>query len=325
MSTATQEPASSASGPADARLTAEDEAALTSLFADWETLARQKDILPPMSPLTSQLLSLDLNDPQATALLTRIIETDPVLTARILGLANSAALARAGKPVCDVMAAVMRLGADPTFEAVFTQLAALWLRDASKLPDQAQLHELWLEYLIAAFCARELATAVGDVEIKPSVAYAAGLLHDVGTLALCFADPGPMSRLLRSGYAIGTPLYERFVDAHTNLGAALLQRWRTPQQLVAVAARHHAGFAPEESALTGIVFLADHLHQKILDHERGSFERTVTAPLGCFGGATHETRAALLGLGLTERLDEIVARVASESQRIETLAAAVPG
>jgi len=325
MFTIPLEPAAQPSAPADARLTAEDEAALTALFADWDKLAAQKDIVPPMSPLTSQLLSLDLNDPQATLVLTKIIETDPALTARILGLANSAALARAGKPVCEVLAAVMRLGADPTFEVVFTQLAALWLRDASQLPDQAQLHELWLEYLISAFCARELAAAVDDAEIKPSVAYAAGLLHDVGTLALCFAEPRPMSRFLGSAYGIGTPLYDRFVDAHTNLGAALLQRWRTPEQLVAVASRHHAGFAPEESALTGIVFLADHLHQKILDHECGRFQRAVTTPPGCFGGATHETTAALLGLGLTDRLDEIVARVASESQRIDALAAAVPG
>jgi len=325
MSTVNPEPTSSASADLDGQLSAEDEAALENLFADWQNVPNRKDSIPPMSPLVSQLPLLDLNDPQATQQLVNIVESDPVLTARILGLANSAALARSGKPVCDVMAAVVRLGADPTFEAVFAQLTAMWLCDASQLPDQAQLHGLWLEYLIAAFCARELAAALGDDEIRPSVAYAAGLLHDVGTLGLCFAAPGPMSRLLRSGYAIGTPLHERFVEAHTSLGAALLQRWRTPGELVAVAARHHAGFAPEESALTGIVFLADHLQQKVLEHERGTFGSGIHAPVSCFGNATNEIRAALLGLGLAERLDEIVARVASESQRIETLAAAVAG
>jgi HD-like signal output (HDOD) protein len=301
----------------------EDQAPLADLFARWESLAKQEDLLPPLSPLATRLLSLDVDESLATVELAKIVESDPVLTARILGLANSAAVTRTGKPIYEVMGAVIRLGAQAVFEAAFAQLAALWLRQSYQLPDKAQLHDLWLEYLLTAFCSREIAGALDEAEVKEPIAYAAGLLHDVGTLALSCAEPSLMSRFIHAGYAIGTPLYAGFVLAHSALSAALLQRWGTPAALVEVAARHHLDATLDESATIGVVFLADHLHQRILAHERSDFQHKVAAPLGCFDPATDQINAALTHLGLAGEIDAIIGRVASEGRRIEMLAAAV--
>jgi putative nucleotidyltransferase with HDIG domain len=309
--------------PAVQPLGAEDEDNLAHLFERWQQLAEDEDILPPLSPLASRLLALDSDASAATTELTQIVESDPVLTGRILGLANSVVQSVSGKPIFEVVGAVIRLGVDAVFEAAFAQIAALWLRQNSQLLDKTQLHELWLEYLITAFCSRQIASRLDNEQVKPSLAYAAGLLHDVGTLALSCEQPGAVGRLARAGYAVGTPLYDKFVDAHTRLGAALLQRWGIPAELAEVAARHHEGFGPEESATSGIVFLADHLHKPVISHERAEFHRELNAPLGCFGGETNEINAALLALGLDRELHEIVERVASESARIEVLAAAV--
>ena len=295
---------------------------LMRLFEDWEPLAKDEDILPPLSPLASRLLAVEHEDAEAITELTQIVESDPVLTGRILGLANSVSL-RARKPIFEVVGAVIRLGVNTVFEAAFAQIAALWLRQNSQLPDPAQLHDLWLEYLITAFCARQIANRVEDNSVKPAVAYAAGLLHDVGTLGLSAERPGPMSRFACAGYAYGTPLYERFVAAHTALGAALLQRWGIPEALREVAARHHAGFGMDESPITGIVFVADHLHAQVLNHVRARFKRADAAPLGCFGDNVAEIEGALAALGLERDVAEIVERVAAESERIEVLAAAV--
>jgi putative nucleotidyltransferase with HDIG domain len=313
--------ASSASAP-PVTLHPEDERALTVLFSESGPLEDLQDILPPMSPLASQLLMVKQDDAQSMEL-TRIVQSDPVLTGRILGLANSAAMARSGKPVFEVIGAVLRLGVDRVFAAAFAQLMALWLRSNSHLPDKSLLDALWLEYLVTAFCAREIASVLADIEIRPSHAYAAGLLHDVGTLALSCARPGPMARFAGSGYGVGTPLHEQFVEAHTQLGAALLRRWGTPAELIEVAARHHRGLSSEESAITRVVFAADHLHARVLDHEHGEFRHAAASSLSCFGVATPETDAALLGLSLTRSIDEIAGRVAAESVRIEALTTAV--
>ena len=304
-------------------LAPDDMDVLLRLFEDWELLAKDEDILPPLSPLASRLLAVEHEDAEAITELTQIVESDPVLTGRILGLANSVSLRARSKPIFEVVGAVIRLGVNTVFEAAFAQIAALWLRQNSQLPDPAQLHDLWLEYLITAFCAREIANRVEDNSVKPSVAYAAGLLHDVGTLGLSSERPGPMSRFARAGYDYGTPLYERFVAAHTALGAALLQRWGIPEALREVAARHHAGFGMEESPTTGIVFVADHLHAQVLAHVRAKFKRADAAPLGCFGDNLAEIEGALAALGLERDVAEIVERVAAESERIEVLAAAV--
>src|SRR5690242_18898811 len=228
-------------------LAAADVDALMRLFEGWERLAEDEDILPPLSPLASRLLAVEHEDAQAITELTQIVESDPVLTGRILGLANSVTARARSKPIFEVVGAVIRLGVNAVFEAAFAQIAALWLRQSTQLPDPTQLHDLWLEYLITAFCARQIASRIEDNSDQPSVAYAAGLLHDVGTLGLSAESPGPVSRLARAGYAYGTPLYDRFVAAHTALGAVLLQRWGIPSELSEVAAQHHAGFGIEQS------------------------------------------------------------------------------
>jgi HD-like signal output (HDOD) protein len=300
-----------------------EERGLQELFGRSEQFA--KDALPPISPLAPRLFDVDGGAPNAARELTEIIESDPVLTARILGIANSAAFAGAGKPILAVRAALLRLGHEAAFEAAFSQLMALWLCHVSRLPDSDQLRALWLEYLITGYCAREIAKVLDDDEIDPPLAYAAGLLHDVGTLALCHVQPRLMSRFMQTGYGIGTPLHDKFVEGHTRLGAALLHHWQTPPTLAQAAARHHAGFKPSEAVTTIVVCLADHLHEAVIGHAQSRLHPPDGFSLGCYGGATEQVSAALLALGLANEIDGIAARVAAESERIEALSAAVSG
>jgi hypothetical protein len=80
-------------------LAAADVDALMRLFEGWERLAEDEDILPPLSPLASRLLAVEHEDAQAITELTQIVESDPVLTGRILGLANSVTVRARSKPI----------------------------------------------------------------------------------------------------------------------------------------------------------------------------------------------------------------------------------
>lgn len=307
----------------DSTLSPGDEEVLAGLFENWEMFSHDGNILRPISPLALRLLSLDCDSSTPGRDLTKIIESDPVLTARMLGLANSVAFAGSAKPIFKVSEAIVRLGVDTVLTAAFSQLTGQWLREACKLPDPSLIHGLWLEYLITAQCAREIAKRLPDDEVDVSLAYAAGLLHDVGTIALIGVQPEPMSRFLRSGYGFGGPLYAGFVSAHTQLGAALLRRWRTPGDIATVAARHHSKSVLSESAVSITVFLADHLHLAVLDHDRAGFENPEACKPGCFGNATELVTAALAALGIADDLDVLVGRVAAESRGIEILATAI--
>lgn len=293
---------------------------LSALFDGWQRLAESESGMPPISPLIFRLLQVDRDAPLAVSEVAEIVESDPILTARLLGLANAAAYGGAGKPIKEVKGAVLRLGVYNAFETTFTQMFGMWVRHAARVPDDALLDTLWLEYLITAFCSRELARALTDHDADAGLCYTAALLHDVGTLALCWAEPKAMSTFVQCGYARGTPLHQQFVEAHTNLGATLLKGWNAPQELATVAARHHIGLNGHEDVMTSVVYIADHLHDAVVQHESSDFRPPEGYPLGCFGGATEDVTAALTALGLVDKVSGIIDRVAGQSARIEALA-----
>ena len=319
MANATSEVRSANPAESSSTLSSEDRDTLFSLFENWERFADANAVLAPISPLAVSLLSLDHDSSNPGRDLTKIIDSDPILAARVLGLANSVAFAGSAKPIFRVGEAITRLGTDTVLTAAFAQLTAQWLRGACRHSDRSLIHSLWLEYLVTAHCARAIAMRLSDEEVEVSLAYAAGLLHDVGTIALLCVHPDPMARFVRSGYDRGGPLAAGFVKAHTQLGAALLRRWRTPGEIATVASRHHSRSVMAESAASITVFLADHLHMAVLDHDRADFEKPDAVRPGCFGNATETISAALAALGIADELDSLVGRVAAESRSIEML------
>lgn len=303
-------------------LSAEDQAKLEKLFGNWAWIVDSESSMPPVSPLVFRLLTTDRDAPYAVAEITEIVESDPIVTARLLGLSNSAAFLRAGKPIRDVRSAVLRLGVHNAFETTFTEMFGMWVRHSSRkaLPDDDLLDSMWLEFLLTAFCTREIASVLRDPAIEPSAAYTAALLHDVGTLALCWAEPVLMGRFVRSGYGAGTPLHDLFVDAHCCLGAELLRSWNAPRELQLVAAHHHDRLAAQELAVISLVYIADHLHSAVLEHESSQFRASHALPHACFGPPTEDVSAALTALGLTDKVETIIERVAMQGERIEALA-----
>lgn len=315
----TTEPAGAVAVPAVEPLSPQEEADLRTFFEEWTSLSEAEEHMPPPSPLAFRLLSLDTHSPSISRELEEIIGSDPVLAARVLGVANSARFGSAGKPLVEIQAAIMRLGIDLTMDVCEAQLLELWMRTSAAVVDPALMHALWLEYLMTGFCAREIALMLsGDVDRH--VAYAGGMLHDVGTLALCWSQPKLMSRFVAAGYAQGTPLNQAFVIAHTGLGAGLLRRWNAPRELVQIAGTHHAGLNPRALASALVVFVSDHLHEAVFEHEGIGLKAPADYPLGCFGGATEAVTAALDALGLADQLDAIILRVGKASHRLEMLA-----
>lgn len=300
-------------------LAPEDVDQLAACFEDWQQVVAAKRVSPP-SPLAFRLFSLDHDSPKLVEELTEIIESDPILTARVLGIANSAAFSSPGKTLFNAQRAVLRLGTDLACEISEAQMLGAWYRSPDGGVDETVLRGLWQEYLLTGFSAREIALALEDDDVDPMQVYAAGLLHDVGTLALCRAEPQAMARFIRAGYAIGTPLHERFLAAHSRIGAALLQQWRAPNELVLVAQRHHLGLDPDELASTFVVSIADHLHSAIFEVEGSLLKAAGDFALGCSEPDHERIADALEALGLGDQLDDIVARVAAASKRLEVLA-----
>jgi HD-like signal output (HDOD) protein len=179
----------------------------------------------------------------------RAVSADPALAARLLHVANSAALNVSGKPVTDLRTAITRMGFNMVRSASFA--FALWqLKKAQVLQGLKQpMEELWQSSTSVAAMSHVVARRLSRV--NPDTALLAGLLHEIGKLYILtraprhpdlLADPGAYAAIVR--------------DWHSSIAKALLENWEMPAQIVAAVSefedleRDHAGAADLTDVLT---------------------------------------------------------------------------
>lgn len=186
----------------------------------------------PVRPSTAARLFDLIDDPEASlSQFAEIVELDPVLSARILRLANSAAYRSRGG-VASATRAVMMLGSSAV-QAIVAAAAFPLLSDGVDLgPDSFWAHAMEVG-AAASTIAPELEVGVGD-------AFTAGLLHDIGAVLLhlrnadvyaAVVEGGPERLLEREGEAFGV--------AHPEAGSHAVAKWGFPKALVEAVRDHH--------------------------------------------------------------------------------------
>jgi putative nucleotidyltransferase with HDIG domain len=98
----------------------------------------------------------------------------------------------------------------------------------------------WRHNLACAIVAEDLAVAA----MAPAdTAYTAGLVHDIGRLALLASDPARLAAILESSEAEPRMLCQlerhAFGLDHCDVGAALIEHWRFPKVFQEIAESHH--------------------------------------------------------------------------------------
>lgn len=182
---------------------------------------------------------------RANADMGRIIELlkqDMVIVSRLIKLANSA-LYRGYGVVEDIDQAVGRLGLSSTGEMV-TALANQRLYVTSNRKYNKILQRLWQHALASGFAAEILARFLSR---KPAIdPFAAGLLHDIGALALVLII-AEMERRGRFGESIPMEtLMDTIESFHVKFGRKLLQKWGFDAVYVD-AVEHHCDLGSAES------------------------------------------------------------------------------
>jgi putative nucleotidyltransferase with HDIG domain len=148
--------------------------------------------------------------------------------------------------------AVKRLG----FATAYKVVTSACLRPLFGSP---KLQGLWPHSLQVADLSQQLACQTGRVD--PAEAYLAGLLHDVGRMALLIVPLYDSARL-QGLAASGCPeVYAEDLLLRTNhadLGAQITAQWRLPDAMVSAIRQHHR---PEkaESPLAHLLYLAEYL------------------------------------------------------------------
>jgi len=165
------------------------------------------------------------------AKVTEFLEADPLVTARVLRLANSAAYA-ARQPTVTIAGAVGRVGG-LALRPFLTELAAEQVFASKNSEINKACRGLWQHSVATAMVARELAGKVfrlGHGEIAES-AYMAGLLHDIGKPILAAVLLDAEKRLLgvKSATWLSAESWLNLLgSAHRSVGLLVAALWDMP-------------------------------------------------------------------------------------------------
>jgi HD-like signal output (HDOD) protein len=210
----------------------------------------------PCAPSLLPRLALALqSDDSSSADIERLISLDASLAAATLRLSNSAALG--GGKVTTVEEAVFRLGAKEIYRLAALALVGRWESSAGTglrwSPGDFSRHAL-----VTAIAAEVLTSTTERLD--PQVAYTAGLVCDMGKLALAHGcrEFYPAVRVCAEQTRCTWEQAERTVLGyhHADAGIRLLKAWNFPSLFIQ-AVEHQ--FTPTSAPVEALPLLA-HLH-----------------------------------------------------------------
>lgn len=255
---------------------------------DLQQAIAKLDALPAMPAVARKLMMLDLDSDEGELQFRKLIEQDPLISAKLVGLANSPSYGSSRKIIA-VSDAVLVLGMTRVRSIVFgiTAMSSLTRFPEGKFKSQ----EVWMHSMSVAVAMSIIAHAM-PVKIRPAddQVFFAGLLHDIGYMALSYLD-SKASNLLHEQlqsvpFSMSVSIEESVLGmSHAEIGALLAMHWHLPEEVIAVIRDHHklemTGIT-EYQILVRLVQLAEKMLGEfcVNDHDGGTIAAEEWQALG---------------------------------------------
>jgi len=226
--------------------------------------AARGELVFPTSAAVALRVRDALEDPDCELVAAaRLIQTEPLLSARVVAVANSAAYNRSGRAVTDVRAAVTLLG----FRTVRSLATALVVRQMAGMPAEPAHRELALRLWEHSAGVAALAKVIARMITRqdPETALFAGMVHEIGGFYLIsrakdfpgLLDGDPWD-WLGEDLEEGEPGEKR--SPEREIGRAVLQALSIPEPVVAAIETLWTGYLSYPPATLGdTLLLADQL------------------------------------------------------------------
>jgi len=214
--------------------------------------------LPAFPRVVVEILAA-LDDPDASLeLLAAHIRHDPVVTGKVLAMANAAAShSRRQSDVRDVFTATSLIGVGRVRETTLTTHIGHFI---SGLAEKGNGAGFWQHSVGVGICAEELGLHL-NLHLHGDMALVAGLLHDVGQLWMSRFRPAESHACWRESRAraISIDAGERqcFGTDHATVGAWLAEHWALPPPVVAAIGAHHHGAGASNHVLLPLLHVAE--------------------------------------------------------------------
>ncbi|MCU7904960.1 MAG: HDOD domain-containing protein [Candidatus Thiodiazotropha sp. (ex Epidulcina cf. delphinae)] len=197
--------------------------------------------LPPLSAMATRLLGMLSDDDFSLEDLAQAINQDPALSARILGLANSAYFGQVN-PVYSVEEAVIRVLGLNMVKGLAFSIAVSGVFETSRCRS-FDVTKYWSHSLSTALLSRQISLmADAGQRTDPDGVYLAGLLFDIGVLVLVHEFPEEYAMvlaMLKQQSGLNRLQLEREIIGISSreAGAWLIDRWHLPEMIVQVVAQ----------------------------------------------------------------------------------------
>jgi HD-like signal output (HDOD) protein len=208
--------------------------------------------LPPLSPAALKLLNLSSESEVELKQYVQIIESDPLLTAEVLHLANS--------PLFGFATNVHVLGHAITLigpERIKTLAVTAAMKAYTGGGRTAAMRVSWKHSLACALVCREIARFF---KLSEDRCYTVGLIHDIGRLGLIKSYAPQYDQILTPEYAASGEIIR--VEStmlgidHCHAGFWLTRTWGFPVGFCQVSAHHHDPVSAQHPELVQVVQVA---------------------------------------------------------------------
>lgn len=196
-----------------------------------------------------------LQDPnQSLGKIAAAVAVEPLISAKLLHLANSVAFNPGGTEVLDLQAAIARLGINVVRSTALSIVMTQLLRAKGMAAYSELTHTLWDHSINTAAAARIIARKL--TRINPEEAMLAGLIHDLGAFYMLY-------RATQYEELSQRPESVKYliIQWHESIGVSLLNALGLPEEIVKATEDHDRLHPPPNPVrtLTDVIYVANML------------------------------------------------------------------
>lgn len=275
-----------------------------------EQVLSRLDSLPTLAPIAVKLLALTSDTGSAAADVVALLARDQSLTARILSVANNSARTAPGG-VKTLDRAVVLVGFATVRSIV---LAVKFFEYFGSHAQRAESGgfcraEFWRHSLAVACAARMLARECPSLRVPPEEAWIAGLIHDLGKVALHALFPKAYDRIAALAHESRSDIVDCERDVlgvdHTVTGHRLARAWKLPRSYQEAIWLHHLSSdqlpsSAQSRDLVALIQLADTLAReqhigRSGNHQIYESSADIAARMGALADAVQRVTPQLVG------------------------------
>ena len=230
---------------------------------DHKLMVEKLNELPTLPTIVYELSQAINNPMSSTKTVEKLMEKDQSMTAKVLRLVNSAYYAIPGG-VSSLGRAIGFLGFDTVNQLVLSASIIKGLKVQG--PSKFDLNQFWVHAVGVAMASETIAKSLKH-RIPPDL-FTAGLIHDIGKVAMCIIDPEVIAQASTYAAENNTNFFEAefklYLPQHTQIGQLLAKKWNLPITIQNVILHHHqvdplrrSGCTAEMNKIVDTVFLAN--------------------------------------------------------------------